>query len=582
MNISGHAPPAKPFSFAALILLIEADPTLDSTQKRDASSAVRRFAKYLKIDLDAFAGVRAYRQRIDTFRPEQVGLKRRTWSNVRAELGKVLHRYGVVERYRPVPSDLAPDWKALREAACVLEKGCLRGLSPFIYFCNRTGVAPQAVNECTVVDFLESSADTLRKMKRNRRHRFLCTGWNRAVDLVPGWPEHRFAVPSFRNTYGLPFTDFPQSFQAEHTRWWDVHSGKFPLAPESPKRPFRPKTLHTRSEQFRRFASGLVLSGIPIEQITSLATLVEPKNFRLGLEFQLARAGGEPTAALSECADGLYYLAIHWVKVGADDRAELKRLCERVRCRERGLTGKNMERLRPFNDPLNVLRILALPDMLEAEARKPANANKPANPKRRAQLTQTALAIAILLVAPMRLRNLVALDLEQHVQRTRRGRGGLVRLIIEPDEVKNRVPLEFELPPEVVDLFDRYVQFCRPLLGRTRTTFLFPGEKHARKHEVSLSEQIVKAILRFTGLQMNVHLFRHLAAKLYLDKHPGDYLTVSRLLGHKGVQTTIDFYTSFETLAAGRRFHETVLAPLRRSLATSRKGKQDGRPPLRP
>ena len=81
---------------------------------------------------------------------------------------------------------------------------------------------------------------------------------------------------------------------------------------------------------------------------------------------------------------------------------------------------------------------------------------------------------------------------------------------------------------------------------------------------------------------MNVHLFRHLAAKLYLDKHPGDYLTVSRLLGHKRIQTTIDFYTSFETVAAGRRFHETVMAPLRRSLPALNKGNANGRPPLRP
>jgi integrase len=81
---------------------------------------------------------------------------------------------------------------------------------------------------------------------------------------------------------------------------------------------------------------------------------------------------------------------------------------------------------------------------------------------------------------------------------------------------------------------------------------------------VSLSDQIVKAIRRFTGLQMNVHLFRHLAAKLYLDRHPGAYAIVSRLLGHKSIQTTMDFYTAFEAAAAARHFDQTVLAPIRR------------------
>jgi integrase len=141
---------------------------------------------------------------------------------------------------------------------------------------------------------------------------------------------------------------------------------------------------------------------------------------------------------------------------------------------------------------------------------------------------QTALAISILLVAPMRLRNLRELDLNRHFQRSR-GRGGPVLLAIEPDEVKNRVALEFELPTEVAGLLDRYTEFRLPGLAPAKRTLLFPGEKGGSKHAVSLSDQIVKAIRRFTGLQMNVHLFRHLAAKLYLDHHPGAYATVSRL-----------------------------------------------------
>jgi hypothetical protein len=40
---------------------------------------------------------------------------------------------------------------------------------------------------------------------------------------------------------------------------------------------------------------------------------------------------------------------------------------------------------------------------------------------------------------------------------------------------------------------------------------------------------------------------------------------VSRLLGHKSIQTTIDFYTSFETAAADRRFDQSVRMPLRRN-----------------
>jgi hypothetical protein len=364
---------AKPTTFGDLIGMLESDPDpeLAKTQRRrDALSAIRRFTELLAIDLESAAGVRAYRNKIDTFQPGQHGLKDKRWSTIRSDVGFALARYGIVERHRPLPEDLSPAWRALRETASAIDVGLFRRLSPYVYFCNRTGIAPENVNDTTVVDFLESRADSLRKTKRNTMHRELCTCWNRAVKMAPGWPQVHLTVPNFRNSYSLSRTAFPQSFQDELARWQDIHAGKFPLAPKAPKRPMRPSTLRTRSEQVRRFASALVHSGVPVERITSLAVLAEPENFRLGLEYFLGRAGNRSTPSIEETALGIYYIAVHWVKAADADLAKLKEFCEHVRCRERGLTTKNMERLRQFNDPLNVLRIVTLPETLEAAARK--------------------------------------------------------------------------------------------------------------------------------------------------------------------------------------------------------------------
>jgi integrase len=60
-------------------------------------------------------------------------------------------------------------------------------------------------------------------------------------------------------------------------------------------------------------------------------------------------------------------------------------------------------------------------------------------------------------------------------------------------------------------------------------------------------------------LRVHPHLFRHLGAKLYLDANPGEYETVRRVLGHRSLQTTIDFYTGLETPAAVRHFDKTIL-----------------------
>jgi site-specific recombinase XerC len=60
-------------------------------------------------------------------------------------------------------------------------------------------------------------------------------------------------------------------------------------------------------------------------------------------------------------------------------------------------------------------------------------------------------------------------------------------------------------------------------------------------------------------LQVHPHLFRHIAAKLFLDAHPGSYELVRRVLGHRSIDTTTNFYTGLETAAAVRHFDKTIL-----------------------
>jgi integrase len=57
---------------------------------------------------------------------------------------------------------------------------------------------------------------------------------------------------------------------------------------------------------------------------------------------------------------------------------------------------------------------------------------------------------------------------------------------------------------------------------------------------------------------MTTHQFRHLAAKLYLDAHPGDYETVRQLLGHKTIQTTLRFYYELDKIFAAKRYSDLV------------------------
>ena len=184
---------------------------------------------------------------------------------------------------------------------------------------------------------------------------------------------------------------------------------------------------------------------------------------------------------------------------------------------------------------------------------------------------QSAVAIALELVAPLRAKNLAGLMLGRHFVRARSGPGAVVHLVVPPGEIKNRVPLEFELPPDMVRLIDLYVERYRPLLMTESSGCLFPARRGGAKAPAHLGAQVQRTIKRTTGLTLNIHAFRHLCAFLFLKANPGEYETVRLLLGHKSLTTTVRNYCGLEQSDAFRRY-DMLLDRYRRSEELRRAG----------
>jgi len=55
--------------------------------------------------------------------------------------------------------------------------------------------------------------------------------------------------------------------------------------------------------------------------------------------------------------------------------------------------------------------------------------------------------------------------------------------------------------------------------------------------------------IRFVGLKINPHFIRDILAYKWLEDHPEDYLTLSKILWHKNIQTTLRIY--------GQKFDES-------------------------
>ena len=62
-----------------------------------------------------------------------------------------------------------------------------------------------------------------------------------------------------------------------------------------------------------------------------------------------------------------------------------------------------------------------------------------------------------------------------------------------------------------------FYRFHRRIAGSS--PFLFAG-RNSHKAPNHLTMQISSRLFKVLGLRIHVHLFRHIAAKLYLDTHP--------------------------------------------------------------
>ena len=539
---------------------IEADKALPLQRRRNLCSSLRTLGKLMGRDLRYLPGhPRFYRDFFKHLHPEQCGLTKKRISNIKSDVLFALRHTGCIHQGHTYMATFTPEWQKLwNMAECV---GRMRFyLSRLMHYCSANGIHPEAVNDDVSEWFREALVEESFVKDPIKTHQNICKLWNRAVREVPGWPATELTVPRYKEIYTFPWDAFPKTFRDEVDALFDWWSGKNILDDQAPLKPMKPKTIQSRRYRLLQIASGLVRQGWEIENITSLSRIVQIEAAKLTLRFFLDRADGKPTTQIHSLAVLIKTTAQHWVGVDEDHLNGLKALCKKLNPGNKGLTEKNRERLRQFDAPRNVGLLLDFPRKQVEEVRRHDRGRR-----RDAVAVQIALAVEVLLMSPIRAENLVNLNIDRHIQRSRAGQKGVVHLVIPGDEVKNGEPLEFTLPTETVRLLDLYIRDYQPRLTACRSPWLFSGNGGKPKTRELLGDQVSKHVFKATGLHVNLHLFRHIAAKLYLDQNPGGYEVCRRILGHRSMETTTRFYAGMETAAAGRHFDEEILK-LRRSL----------------
>lgn len=297
-------------------------------------------------------------------------------------------------------------------------------------------------------------------------------------------------VPSFRRpAKRLDWSLLPQSFRNDLDAYSSWSGGCDPFAADARSRALAPQTIKLQQNHIRAAVTALVESGILPNVIASLRDLVTIDNFKRILRRRHALVDGRENVFNRDLARTLVEIARRWVKVDADTLAELKRLASKVSVPLPGLTKKNKARLRQFDDPANLVRLVDLPDRLWAEVQRDKN------PNFHTMLTaQAAIAIGILTCMPVRPQNLWALKFDEHLF-LEEGRGAISSLELPAREVKNRREMGFDIPPHLAKMLIDYRNRLVPKIIGRRPDRLFIKADGSAKNQWAVA-WLIRTVLR--------------------------------------------------------------------------------------
>jgi integrase len=420
-------------------------------------------------------------------------------------------------------------------------------------YCSGRGIGPSLVDDRVFDEYWRYRAETTGRATNNTARRFMVRAWNSCGGTVEGHPLRTLTAPPVKKTEPA-WDQFPEALRRDLDDYFAGLGKPHRTLGGNRIQPCKATTIRYRRAEIVAMARKAVRLGTPIDSLSSLAALLRPDVVEK-VDAYWQENGDEPNTGTIDLGKKLLRLAR---ETGCLDQAALERLDEmRASLEEHrrgGMTAKNLHLIRQVLTEGIWSEVVSLPEALMQQAR----ADRDHASIKAAVAAQLAVAIAILTFAPIRLRNLVSIELGQNLIKP----GGLNSpywLVFPHYDVKNRVELNFKFDETLTELIDEYVHEFRPALLRgANASWLFPGENGQPKHSLLFSQQITVRIQKAIGLRITVHQFRHAAAAIYLKDRPGDYETVRRVLGHRDLQTTIRFYCGLETMQATAEFGRLI------------------------
>jgi integrase len=430
------------------------------------------------------------------------------------------------------------------------------------------------VSDEVIEAFMAEVRDTSLRAKQHQLHRNTTIIWNEIVASLPDLGLTKLSVPASHRKYTrVKWDQLSQGLRQDTDAYlmWCAKEDLF--VPDAREHALTPRTIENIRVFINAAATALIQRGVPASSINGLADLVTLEAFSAILNHRYEAVGRKENQYNVGLAFALSQIAEHWVKVDSAHLTELKRRASKLPQKTVGqMTERNRRQLHQFDDPEVRDRLDGLPDRLWREVRREAKPNWHTLVQ-----AQAAIAIGVLNNAPIRLQNLTSLEFDRHLF-LREGKDAISTCEFTAEEVKNEVHLAFDLPPPIAKMLIEYRDVLVPKVLGYRPDFVFINKNGSLKKEASVRQLIQTNLSRHVGIEFHPHAFRHLAGKILLDDNPGGHELVRQFLGHKRIQTTVNYYTGVDTRRAGRHFQNLLAkARLERSRPMRRERKADAR-----
>lgn len=532
---------------------INAANDLAANRKRDLISALNRTEMLFGKRLSEIAATpNAVRSLFAGTTAAELNLSPKTLANIRSAVSRVVKDYG--ETPQPITKRIEPasDWQDLLDR--ISTKQIRVSLYRLACFCTAMKVSPTAVSGETLRGLHEALiAEELVKNPRAILKNTIAN-WNRCVRRVNGWPQQPLSSPFKQAPYTKPLAQFPKSFQKDVETYVDRLLNPDPLGEFGPDQPLRKSTVDHRTLQILQFASAMIhRDSAEIGDITSLAFLFDINRFKEAVRFFLDRSDGQKTQRIHNQVNALRHIAKHHCKCDQTKLKQLNAIAKKLHPGpRRRMTPQNRDRLRQFEDPANIARLLAFPE----QQTKLAKAEQ--DPVRAARRVERAVIVSLLTRFGLRIGSLRLIEIDSDLKWSRPDRQGVCHLSLPGEKVKTGNPLEFEIPHRVAEIARLYLYTYRHHLPGADSTWLFAGSSGGPRSKNALRESVTRALRKEAGLVMNPHLFRHTMAKIIVEQDAGAYPAVARVLGHTSLDTTTGHYLGTETKASARYIDDVL------------------------